>query len=401
MAALFAVVVAAAAPPARAADPGTGVLSSADGSVTWSGGFADVLLGVTDPVFCVLGVCDEFALHVALPDDTWTLPGDGVQISIEWPDEANDLDLFVYAPDGSLAARSDGAFGSEGESVRIPRAGNGDYRVVVVPRLVSGAMSYEGLAEVERQVAVEPVRDLLPNLVPVAPTNLHFATGAYLFDPGFSPFGTCYPEETIEQGAQRCLRFDQVIANRGDGPFELRYKLEGLATDQRLDQRIYSSDGSYRDRKADTYQFHPAHAHFHYRNFAQSRLWASEADGNRLGDAPVRVTRKNGFCMIDVRNERFGPGEKGEAPRGYMFPACNTPTSGTDMRNGISVGWADVYNWFLADQFIEVSGLAPGHYVLETITDPGNTIREITTADNLAASLIRLTEDGAEEVRTL
>jgi hypothetical protein len=47
------------------------------------------------------------------------------------------------------------------------------------------------------------------------------------------------------------------------------------------------------------------------------------------------------------------------------------------MVNGISVGWADVYNWFLPGQFIEVSGLPDGYYRLETEADPNNTIGRV------------------------
>jgi hypothetical protein len=62
------------------------------------------------------------------------------------------------------------------------------------------------------------------------------------------------------------------------------------------------------------------------------------------------------------------------------FQRCNALTE-TDSEgivytvNGISVGWADstsarLYNWYLADQYIEVSGLPDGYYLLETEADP-------------------------------
>jgi hypothetical protein len=257
------------------------------------------------------------------------------------------------------------------------------------------------MAQVERFPAVEPIRNLLPNLIALAPRNLRFATGAYLFDPALpGGFTSCYPEETLEQDAHRCLRFDQIIANVGAGPFELRYRMDGLATDQELRQRIYRSNGSSWERFADTYEFHPAHAHFHYKNFAQSRLWLSNAKGKRLGASPVRIGKKNGFCMIDVENIWWG--RKGDAARTYYFPRCNAPTetdaTGSYMVNGISVGWADVYNWYLADQFIEVSGLANGYYLLETQADPKNTVLEGRNDDNMSTTLIRICGDRAEVV---
>ncbi|HEV3364997.1 MAG TPA: lysyl oxidase family protein, partial [Acidimicrobiia bacterium] len=210
---------------------------------------------------------------------------------------------------------------------------------------------------------------------------------------------SCYPEEMTEQGARRCLRFDQVIANVGEGPFELRYRMDGMATDQQLRQRIFASDGSFQEVTVDTYEFHPTHAHFHYKNFGQAFLHRIRPDGSL---ELVREGRKNGFCMVDVQNTRFGLDDhglpyKGEAPRAYNFPRCNAPTErdahGTYMVNGISVGWADIYNWYLADQYIEISGVPDGLYVIETTANPIRTVHEISFDDNTALSTIRLQGD--------
>lgn len=379
-------------------------------AVAWEGSFEDAA-GVSAPELysaqgsCTELTCSEFALEVDLPAGVWDAGAGGVQIAIDWfPHERNDLDLYVYGEGGSLVARSDGVFASTGESVRLPAAANGRYRVVVAPRLVEGAMTFRGLAEVEWAPAVEPVRPLLPNLVAVPSRNPMLRTGAYFVDHETEGTPSCYPEETAEQGARRCLRFDQIIANQGEGPFELRYRMEGLATDQQLRQRIYSSDGSFTDVAVDTYEFHPVHAHFHYKSFGQAFLYRPGSDGSL---ELVRKSRKNGFCLIDVENTRFGTDasgapHRGEAPRTYYFPRCNTPTErdghGASMVNGISAGWADVYNWFLADQYIEISGVPDGTYVLETVANPSRTVHESDLSDNVARVVIRLAGDTVEIV---
>lgn len=380
---------------AQAAEPAAGTLSDPGSQVLWEG---KRFVGAMTPApeACVILECDEFRLTVQLPAGVWEHPG-GVQIGIRWGKEGQDLDLHVYGPDGRLAAKSEGTYGfSAAQSVLLRQAANGVYRVVVVP--VNGEdIGYRGLAEVERLPAVAPQRELRPNLVSLEPGNVRLATGAYFFEEGLGEAASCYPEETVEHGARRCLRFDQIVANVGAGPFEVRYRMDDPA-DAELRQRIYRSDGSFYDRRADTYELHPAHAHFHYRNFAQSHLWASNAEGDRLGQSPVRSGRKNGFCMIDVDNVWFG--RKGDAAKAYNFPRCNAPTesdaSGTYMTNGISVGWADVYNWFLADQYIEVSGLEDGYYLLETEADAAGTIVETHEQDNESWSLIRLRGNAAE-----
>ena len=411
-AAAAAVLLVAAALPhvaAGADSPSGALLGAADATLTWTGSFEDNAgASVPDlyqaPGTCPALGCQEYSVEVDLPAGTWDTPG-GVQIAIDWfPLEENDLDLYIYGPDGALAGRSDGVVASTGESVRLPRAANGTYRAVVVPRLVVGPMDYRGFVEVEREPAPDPQREMLPNLVSVPPRHPMLRTGAYFADHDAEGTPSCYPEEMAERGARRCLRFDQIIANHGEGPFELRYRMEGLATDQQLRQRIYASDGSFTDVKADTYEFHPTHAHFHYKGFGRGRLFRPLPDGTR---ELVRESGKNGFCMIDVENTRFGLDaggrpHRGEAPRTYYFPRCNAPTErddhGTSMVNGIAVGWADVYNWFLADQYIEITGVPDGIYIIETEANPENTVRETTKDDNKASTTIRLTGDTVEVV---
>lgn len=373
-------------------------LSTVAEQLRWSGTVDGAL--TTHPADCS-EACDEFTFEVSLPQGTWSREG-GVQIGIRWGDEGDDLDLSVYDAAGEEVARSHGT-ASTAESVLLPQVRNGSYRAVVFSRaeqLIEGrfepdvtdeAVEYEGLVEVEWRPRLNPMRDLLPNLVSLPARNLVFSTGAYLFDPGLS-LGGCYPEEIVEKGARRCLRFDQIIGNDGEGPLELRFRMDGIATDQPLMQRIYLSDGSYRDRVADRYEFHATHGHFHYENFGRSRLWLSNAQGERLGVEPVVTGDKVGFCPIDIENFAFG--QKGDAARAYYFERCNNPTesdvTGTYMVTGISPGWVDVYNWFLADQYIEVSGVPDGYYLLESIADPADTVIEANESDNAVEVLIRL-----------
>lgn len=385
-------------------------LNTVESAISWAGSFRDI--GAVsapelyaEPSSCERVPCRSFLLDVELPTGAWADSPGGIQIAIDWaPREENDLDLYVYSQDGRLVGESDGVFASTGESVRLRKAPNGLYRIVIVPRLVIGTMSYRGFAEVEREADRNPIRALLPNLVALPARNPHLRTGAYFADPQAGGTPSCYPEEVAEQGARRCLRFDQVVANFGEGPFELRYRIEGMSRDQQLRQRIYLSDGSFTDTAVDTYEFHPVHAHFHYKNFAQAFLYRIQDDGSLQ---EIRQSRKNGFCMIDVENRRFGSDAtgrpyKGESPRTYYFPRCNVPSEhdgrGAAMVNGISVGWADVYNWFLADQYIEISGVPDGTYVLKTVANPSHTVHETTEQDNVAQVRIHLHADRVEIV---
>jgi hypothetical protein len=387
-------------PAAHAAEPMGGVLDDPDSALTWSGAFEDA--ASLAPEACAVLVCDTFAVDVRLPAGTWDTPG-GVLFAIRTPimELLYDLDLYVYGPDGSLAASSKGFYFNDEAALvpNAPNAPNGRYRVVVVPTSVVGRLPYEGSARVQFAPQVEPVRDLLPNIVPLPPSNLHLASGLgagsiyYTARFGNGP-SSCYPSE-IASGARRCLRFDQTVANDGLGPIELRYRGE---LDQRMRQRVYRSDGSTRDEAVGATQWHAIHGHFHYAGYAQAYLYEATEDGGR--GRLLRSGRKAGFCLVDAVNPWFG--RAGDSPKAYLLEdVCQLSKAddrGPYMWAGISPGWADVYPWFIADQYIEVSGIRDGTYVLELRVNLDGAIQESSYDDNAASALIRLSGDAAEVV---
>ncbi|MDQ3954418.1 MAG: lysyl oxidase family protein [Actinomycetota bacterium] len=244
----------------------------------------------------------------------------------------------------------------------------------------------------QTSLAQTKARNLLPNLVPL-PTR-HVQVGEYL--------DGCDNYEVVEQGARRCLRYDTIVANFGQGALEMRYLVNSIATDQQLRQRIFRSDGSHRDVVADTYEVHPTHAHFHYANFAQAHLWRSDARGKRLGTKPVRSGKKAGFCLLDIEDQRKGT--KYDQPATYndlstCLPVTREETSVSQV-NGLSVGWADIYGMWLTDQYIEVTGVRDGYYVLEIEVDPLDTVVERNDSDNSVFSHVKLSGDSVRLVKT-
>ena len=49
---------------------------------------------------------------------------------------------------------------------------------------------------------------------------------------------------------------------------------------------------------------------------------------------------------------------------------------------GITGGWADVYDWYLPDQYVEVTNVADGYDILETSVDPDATLLEADETNN-------------------
>jgi hypothetical protein len=390
--------VAALPQAAQAANP-TKVAVNSDGPAKlWSGTVRSDGPGTPNVPPCRVVHCDKIEVRVTLPPGTWTRPG-GLQVAIRW-DVATEagLGLFVYR-DNMLVAKSTAGVGTA-QSVIIPSAQNGAYYVYVSYGITFGAVdpdpvvSYQGLAEVEYKPAVEPLRDLLPDLSSLPQENVTYDNPGAIFDDVAQPGQSCFDSERLEQAARQCLRFDQVLQNKGSGPVDLRYdRQSGVLQDEDVAQRIYRSDGTSYDVAAGQVEFHAVHGHYHFKGFAQSELWLADGAGNLTGAAPAAVGDKVSFCIADTDLAAFG--QKGDAPLSYPAPDCLDPkeTVGTTeyFYMGMSRGWADRYNWYLPDQMIDTYGLTDGTYVLFTTVDPDNKLRESNDDNNCGSVIVELT----------
>jgi hypothetical protein len=210
--------------------------------------------------------------------------------------------------------------------------------------------------------------------------------GFYLSSHPSVAIAGCRLDERIEHGAKRCLRFDTIAANVGKGALELRYRIEPGNAQPQLVQRIYDTHAGFEERRAADAELHPIHGHLHYKGFAIAKLWASNERGRSLGMKPVRTSGKNGFCLMD------GESLDGSDPQGNYDCTTYDPRSG-DHITGISPGWADVYTHELADQYIEITGVKDGHYLLQTALDPSRTLVERTRKDNKTSTHIQICGD--------
>lgn len=385
-----------------------------DGSV----GPEDAYTGA-EPLECAGADCERIDFTLQMRPGAFRNPNrpGGLQVAIRWfgdpgahslppgvpgcCGEFDTLNVYLYK-DGTRVAASEGII-STSQSLLLESPENGHYTAWIVsdPSYnLNPRVDYEAVIEVEYLPRRRPRRTLAPNLEFRSSRTVTFDTPSFpLFEPDPAPGETCYDSERAESGASVCLRFDQVIANTGRAAAELRFPLP-LADPEPIvgpvAQRVFRSDGSFFERAAGTYELHDAHGHYHYSSFAQTRLWASDATGARLGSAPVRTGRKTSFCMVDVEIDAFG--DKGDGPRTYNAPDCLFPTEFDDSNayivQGITNGWSDIYEWYLPDQYIEVSGVPDGYYLLENCADPDGEIFETDETDNCAANLVRLTNMG-------
>jgi hypothetical protein len=374
-----------------------------------------------EPPECAAVPCDHIRLKIDLPFGTFNRPNrpGGVQVALRWfgnpaghtlppgvpgcCGEFDTLHLWVYK-NGALVAASPGII-AVSQSAFLPEPDNGWYDVWIAydPSYnVAPRVDYEALAEVEYLPRIYPVKRLLPDLVFRGTERISFDTPSFpIFEPDPPAGASCFISETEEDGAQVCLRFDQIIANVGKGPVEIAYHVpvgETPPEDEEIpvSQRVYNSDGNFADQPGGSVSFHDIHGHFHYSSFANALLWRSNKKGAKLGSAPVAAAQKVSFCMADIRIDAWG--RKGDGPRRYYAPDCLFPFTSDgvtdEYRQGINTGWADVYDWYIPDQYVEVSGITNGYYLLEFCADPFNEIEEEREDNNCATNHIRLSGMG-------
>lgn len=239
---------------------------------------------------------------------------------------------------------------------------------------------------------------------------------------------------------QVVLRISNKVANQGDGPLEL-YATDATASggpggstdctvgeypepvgaDRDANQVIFEDtddDGKYdpddsdpdaeppvvdddvdqvsEEPKVGCFEYHEAHGHWHFQDFAQFRL-----DDVATGDTVAGPSRKIGFCILD--GERRYPGLPG-SPQSGVYPS-NTPFgAGCGLGQpevgpgamGLSVGWADIYTYTLPGQRLDITGVPKGTYCLVSIANPpgGNSeIVESDAANNERRRQIRINPD--------
>ena len=409
--------------------------------------------------FCgATAVCDVATLDVELPAGTWEGDPGGMLVAVQWPhiDGGYDLGLHVYDEDGTEVAASDTLIFSRNEAAWIKNPRNGTYTVVVAPQAVwalprdvadmlgrekLGPLDYDAFVEFERGLTIEreeinlglpyrrtivahghktgePPEELLPDLVATTPANFHMETGQgahfyFFMDRDLRHDASCYPQETTGlnedtpnprlDGPTRCLRWDQGEYNFGAGPLEL-HNYSNVGDGTNLWQRTYWTNGDVTQAEAGEVRFSSTHGHFHAQGFQAIGLYERNADGS-AGEL-VATPPDKGICMVDIENANFGRTDRPTHPLQMDLPGTcdnathsdpNDPTYPNELylQMGITVGYADVYPWFVADQYMDVSNLPDGRYILRSTVNESRKIRESDYENNTAESCVELNGNSA------
>ena len=179
---------------------------------------------------------------------------------------------------------------------------------------------------------------------------------------------------------RRLLRFSAIIVNVGVGPFELRSQRPDTSSSWSTRQVIYDTDGGARTARTPSVQLvyeGDGHDHWHVKDLETYQL-APLPHGN--SNSPSRTSQKVGFCFFD--NYQYRPWLP-DAPwyLEYGRQGCGTRSS-VRLRNGLSVGWGDIYHRSLPGQYIDITGLPNGLYRLSATADQANFFLERSDANN-------------------
>ncbi len=182
----------------------------------------------------------------------------------------------------------------------------------------------------------------------------------------------------------RRLRFTSSLGNVGSGPLEVRpnKNLPCPAGQHNSTQIIYrdaNGNGTYQPRRdigiarrrAGCMIYHPFHDHWHFKASARYTL----LEPGVAEPVVVSVRRKVSFCLRDTARVPAWMGTW-DYPETYGACARKTP-------QGISVGWMDTYQSFLAGQYLPLpKKLENGVYCLHTVVDPLDQLVESNNDNN-------------------
>jgi hypothetical protein len=196
-------------------------------------------------------------------------------------------------------------------------------------------------------------------------------TPAHVDRATFGPTDCAVVEGMTKAGARELLIFPYKTPNLGPGALDV-----GRPADH-----------------PELFEFAPCHGHYHFREYADYRLWTPRgyADFQRhrsaapdkraaevLREHPELASQlvqglKRGFCLLDLKP---APNFKGTRD-GRTYVSCDD--------QGIGVGWADEYTSKLDGQWVDVTDVPAGDYVLDVETNAERVFTETNYRNNSAA----------------
>jgi hypothetical protein len=101
----------------------------------------------------------------------------------------------------------------------------------------------------------------------------------------------------------------------------------------------------------------------------------------------VAKRRKVGFCVGD---NRIAFTDSPRVPGAPAYPVGPPGSVGCDQTatQGLSIGWADLYLFYVPGQELDITGIQPGRYCLTSRADPRDLIDESNEDNNVRRTLL-------------
>jgi hypothetical protein len=168
----------------------------------------------------------------------------------------------------------------------------------------------------------------------------------------FSPTDCAMVEACVGgPGTRKLLKFDGTLRNLGD-----------------TDLILGEPQGN------PLFEYSACHDHYHLKDMMLYQL-IDPASGRvvQAQGQPI-VGRKQGFCIMDI-----------------LPITANAGSAKYDCSyQGISVGWADVYDKTLDCQWLDITGVPPGHYILRVTVNPNSLYPEANSTNNAAETPVTI-----------
>jgi hypothetical protein len=192
----------------------------------------------------------------------------------------------------------------------------------------------------------------------------------------------------------RFLRFAATMANVGAGPLELREPRSALgAAEPAMRQVIHTSTGGSREVSGNVRMEYAGDGHDHWHAVG---IMGYEL---RSPGGLTRRTMKTGFCFWDGRAlappPEGSPTEPVYEPRSCLGQSAGPEDPENPVFMGLSPGWTDTYPSRIAWQWIDISGLPAGTYLLVLRADPAGLFLEVDRQNNCATVEIHVTPNAA------
>jgi hypothetical protein len=177
--------------------------------------------------------------------------------------------------------------------------------------------------------------------------------------------------QLVNEHQQETLRFSNGIANTGPGPWALRPDppLEQATTTTTAIQEIRDSNAYYkcgeqpkqvtacynviREFAAGTFEYHPAHNHWHIGDVALFEVRKGSPTGPIVGGNSIKTT----FCLIDW----YKLDDNARTAERTFFDCYSS-------FQGIQSGWVDQYHQSTSGQQLDMTGVpeADDYYLVST-----------------------------------